>query len=57
MIICANPSAQFYSYQAEIEEAVLRVLRSDRYILGPEVNALEQEFAAFFRAMDLPVDD
>ncbi len=47
MIICANPSAQFYSYQAEIEEAVLRVLRSDRYILGPEVNALEQEFAAY----------
>ncbi len=47
MIICANPSAQFYSYQAEIEEAVLRVLRSDRYILGPEVDALEQEFAAY----------
>ena len=47
MIICANPSAQFYSYQAVIEEAVLRVLRSDRYILGPEVNALEQEFAAY----------
>ena len=47
MIICANPSAQFYSYQAEIEEAVLRVLRSNRYILGPEVEALEQEFAAY----------
>ena len=47
MIICANPSAQFYSYQAEIEEAVLRVLRSNRYILGPEVEALESEFAAY----------
>ena len=47
MIVCANPSAQFHSYQAEIEEAVLRVLRSDRYIFGPEVNALEQEFAAY----------
>jgi dTDP-4-amino-4,6-dideoxygalactose transaminase len=32
---------------AEIEEAVLRVLRSGRYILGPEVEAFEAEFAAF----------
>jgi len=47
MIICANPSAQFHSYQAEIEAAVLRVLRGSRYILGPEVAALEQEFAAY----------
>ena len=46
-IICANPSIQFYSYQAEIEEAVLRVLRSNRYINGPEVNALELEFASY----------
>ena len=47
MIICANPSAQFQSYQAEIEAAVLRVLRGNRYILGAEVEALEQEFAAY----------
>jgi dTDP-4-amino-4,6-dideoxygalactose transaminase len=47
MIICANPSAQFQSYQGEIEDAVLRVLRSNRYILGPEVDALESEFAAY----------
>lgn len=47
MIICANPSAQFQSYQAEIEAAVSRVLRSNRYILGPEVEALEQEFADY----------
>lgn len=47
MINCADPSAQFFSYQAEIEDAVLRVLRSSRYILGPEVSALEQEFAAY----------
>jgi dTDP-4-amino-4,6-dideoxygalactose transaminase len=47
MIICANPSAQFYSYQAQIEEAVLKVLRSNRYILGAEVEALEREFADF----------
>lgn len=47
MIKCANPAAQFQSYQLEIERAVLRVLRSDRYILGEEVEALESEFAAY----------
>lgn len=31
----------------EIEEAVLRVLRSGHYILGPEVEAFEAEFAAY----------
>lgn len=47
MIICANPSSQFQSYQAEIEAAVLRVLRGNRYILGQEVEALECEFADY----------
>jgi dTDP-4-amino-4,6-dideoxygalactose transaminase len=47
MILCANPAAQFQSYQGEIEAAVLRVMRSNRYILGPEVEALEREFAAY----------
>ena len=39
MILCANPAAQFQSHQDEIEEAVLQVLRSNRYILGVEVDA------------------
>lgn len=43
MIICANPAAQFRSYQDEIEAAVLKVLRSNRYILGAEVEAIENE--------------
>jgi dTDP-4-amino-4,6-dideoxygalactose transaminase len=47
MILCANPAAQFKSYQTEIEAAVNRVLQSNRYILGPEVEALEQEFANY----------
>jgi len=47
MILCANPSAQFHSYKDEIEAAVLRVLRSNRYILGEEVEALESEFAEY----------
>ena len=47
MILCANPLAQFQSHQAEIEKAVLRVMRGPRYILGPEVEALEREFASY----------
>ena len=47
MILCANPTAQFHSYQDEIEGAVLRVMRSNRYILGAEVEALESEFADY----------
>lgn len=47
MILCANPAAQFHSYQDEIEAAVLKVLRSNRYILGEEVEALESEFANY----------
>lgn len=50
MIFCANPAAQFYSYQDEIETAVLKVLRSNRYILGEEVEALEIEFADYIGA-------
>ena len=52
MILCANPSAQFQGHQAEIEDAVLRVMRGNRYILGQEVEALEQEFASYIGATD-----
>jgi dTDP-4-amino-4,6-dideoxygalactose transaminase len=47
MIICANPAAQFQSYKDEIEAAVLKVMRSNRYVLGAEVDALESEFANY----------
>lgn len=47
MILCANPSAQFASYQAEIEDAVLSVIRGNSYILGKEVESLEKDFAAY----------
>ena len=43
----ANPLAQYCAHRDEINEAVLRVLNSGRYILGPETNAFESEFAAF----------
>jgi dTDP-4-amino-4,6-dideoxygalactose transaminase len=47
MILCANPAAQFLSHQAEIEAAALKVMRSNCYILGAEVEALESEFADY----------
>ena len=52
MILCANPKEQFLSYQSEIEAAVLKVLRSDRYILGEEVNFLEKEFSEYIGVND-----
>jgi len=47
MITCANPTAQFQSHRAEIEEAIRKVLEKGRYILGPELEALESEFAEY----------
>lgn len=41
--------AQFQAYAQEIGEAVTRVLGSGRYILGPEGDAFETEFAAYLR--------
>ena len=46
-IAVANPKAQFEVYRDEIEAAIRRVLGSGWYILGPEVEAFEQEFAEF----------
>lgn len=47
MLLCANPLAQYESHKAEIDQAVARVLAGTRYILGPEVEALEKEFAEY----------
>jgi dTDP-4-amino-4,6-dideoxygalactose transaminase len=37
----------YHARKEEIDSAIARVLESGRYILGPEVEAFEQEFAAF----------
>lgn len=47
MIPFLDLKAQYQSIKAEVEPAVLRVLESCAYVLGPEVKAFEDEFAAF----------
>jgi len=49
-IPAANPGAFVRAHRAEIDAAIARVLDSGRYILGPEVEALEREFADFVGA-------
>jgi dTDP-4-amino-4,6-dideoxygalactose transaminase len=39
--------AQYKTIKEEVREAIDRVLESQRFILGPEVEALEQEVAAY----------
>jgi dTDP-4-amino-4,6-dideoxygalactose transaminase len=47
MILCSNPGAQYFAHREEIDAAISRVLTGGRYILGPEVEAFEREFASF----------
>lgn len=46
-IKCNVLDRQFQMYQAEYEEAALRVLRSGWYVLGNEVGQFEEEFAGY----------
>jgi dTDP-3-amino-3,4,6-trideoxy-alpha-D-glucose transaminase len=47
MILCSNPSMQYFAQKKEIDEAITKVLINGRYILGPEVEAFEDEFARY----------
>jgi dTDP-4-amino-4,6-dideoxygalactose transaminase len=47
MIAFIDTGAQYRELKAEIDAAVGRVLESGQYILGREVAALEEEFAAY----------
>jgi dTDP-4-amino-4,6-dideoxygalactose transaminase len=40
-----DPRANYLAHKLEIDDAIARVLDHGRYILGPEVEAFEQEFA------------
>lgn len=50
MIPYLDLKAQYGAIQEEIQEAVARVLESGRYVLGPEVEAFEKDFAAYCKA-------
>jgi aminotransferase EvaB len=47
VLMTADPKADYLRHAEEIRAAVDRVLASGRYILGPEVEAFEREFAAY----------
>jgi dTDP-4-amino-4,6-dideoxygalactose transaminase len=47
MILCGNPYTSYQAHRAEIDAAVRRVFDSQRYILGAEVSAFEEDFAAY----------
>lgn len=47
MIPFVDLQAQYRKIQTEIEEAVLSVLRSGQYILGPEVREIESRLASY----------
>ena len=47
MIPLVDLKAQYRAIKAEIDAAVQRVLESSQFILGPEVAAFEQQFAAY----------
>ena len=47
MIPVTDPGAQYQVFHEEIEAAIRRVLASGYYILGPEVEAFEAEFAEY----------
>jgi len=46
----ADPRAGVLARRAEIDAAIARVLDGGRYVLGPEVDAFEREFAAWLGA-------
>lgn len=44
-VACVDLAGEYAEVGPAIEEAVLRVLRSGRYVLGPECEAFEREFS------------
>lgn len=42
-----SPVQSYHAHRSEIDAAILRVLKSGRYVLGPEVEAFEVEFATY----------
>jgi dTDP-4-amino-4,6-dideoxygalactose transaminase len=49
-ILQTDPRAAYLAHRAEIDDAWRRVMESGRYVLGPEVDAFEREFAEYLGA-------
>ena len=49
MIPLVDLKAQYRSIKPEVDAAVIGVLESGQFVLGPEVEAFEEEFAAYCR--------
>ncbi|RYE55054.1 MAG: DegT/DnrJ/EryC1/StrS aminotransferase family protein, partial [Hyphomicrobiales bacterium] len=47
MIPMSDLQTQYKSIRREVEQAVIEVLASGHYVLGHDVEAFEEEFAAF----------
>ncbi len=47
MLYCSHPFSQYQAHKADIDAAIRRTIDSQWYILGKEVAAFEEEFAAF----------
>lgn len=52
MIPFVDLRMQYHSIKTEIDAAVLKVLDSTQFVLGPEVRAFEEQFAAFCRTRE-----
>lgn len=52
MVPFVDLRAQYLSIKAEVDAAVLKVLDSTQYVLGPEVKAFEEKFAAYCRSRE-----
>ena len=50
MVPFVDLKAQYHSIKEDIDTAVLKVLESSQFVLGPEVAGFEQEFAAYCQA-------
>ncbi len=46
-IPCANPLAQYRAHRESIDAAIARVLAGGRYVLGPETEGFERDFAGY----------
>ena len=47
MIPFVDLKAQYHSIKAEIDAAITHILENSQFVLGPEVNAFESEFAHY----------